>query len=165
MPGSSKRRLFKIPMTSVFPICNYSLDSCWSSQNLKSNILNKQRGVHFIQRQDLIINHRAMYIFCKHIISLRASRTWNHFHSMHNMWFVLVWPARIYSSHTVSIVSIHLMLLLKSILHRETDLDGSHSYMCKYTGEFKGQSYQWYDNKYEQQRIFLDRIVLCMDGY
>ena len=75
MPGSSKRRLFKIPMTSVFPICNYSLDSCWSSQNLKSNILNKQRGVHFIQRQDLIINHRAMYIFCKHIISLRASRT------------------------------------------------------------------------------------------
>ena len=103
MPGSSKRRLFKIPMTSVFPICNYSLDSCWSSQNLKSNILNKQRGVHFIQRQDLIINHRAMYIFCKHIISLRASRTWNHFHSMHNMWFVLVWPARIYSSHTVSL--------------------------------------------------------------
>ena len=87
-----------------WPACGTLEETCWSSQNLKSNILNKQRGVHFIQRQDLIINHRAMYIFCKHIISLRASRTWNHFHSMHNMWFVLVWPARINSSHTVKLL-------------------------------------------------------------
>ena len=47
MPGSSKRRLFKIPMTSVFPICNYSLTSVLHLRR-PARFLNDQRfpGIH-----------------------------------------------------------------------------------------------------------------------